>query len=57
MLFTDIFFGKMELSHSLILNEEALGKLPDAQKPVFVVEWLKYLSKVLVAVQKVCPYF
>ncbi|CAG0924450.1 unnamed protein product, partial [Notodromas monacha] len=42
----------MELSHSLTLNEHALAKLPDPQKPVFVVEWLTYLSKVLVAAQK-----
>lgn len=43
----------MELSHSLTLNEEALAQIPDAKKPVFIFEWLRYLDKVLVAAQKV----
>ncbi|XP_060537015.1 HEAT repeat-containing protein 5B isoform X2 [Cylas formicarius] len=42
----------MELSHSLTLNEEALGQIPEAKKPVFIFEWLRYLDKVLVAAQK-----
>ncbi|XP_076262348.1 HEAT repeat-containing protein 5B isoform X3 [Rhynchophorus ferrugineus] len=42
----------MELSHSLTLNEEALAQIPDAKKPVFIFEWLRYLDKVLVAAQK-----
>jgi len=43
----------MELAHSLLLNEEALTKIPDAKRPVFIFEWLRFLDKVLVAAQKV----
>ena len=43
----------MELSHSLTLNEEALRQIPEAKRPVFVFEWLRFLDKVLVAAQKV----
>lgn len=42
----------MELSHSLTLNEEALLQVPEAKRPVFVFEWLRFLDKVLVAAQK-----
>ncbi|XP_050313880.1 HEAT repeat-containing protein 5B isoform X2 [Anthonomus grandis grandis] len=42
----------MELSHSLTLNEEALAQISEANKPVFIFEWLRYLDKVLVAAQK-----
>lgn len=42
----------MELSHSLTLNEEALKQIPEAKRPVFVFEWLRFLDKVLVAAQK-----
>lgn len=42
----------MELAHSLLLNEEALAKIPDAKRPVFIFEWLRFLDKVLVAAQK-----
>ncbi|XP_044766090.1 HEAT repeat-containing protein 5B isoform X1 [Coccinella septempunctata] len=43
----------MELSsHSLILNEEDLVQIPQAKKPVFIFEWLRFLDKVLVAAQK-----
>ncbi|KAK3093785.1 hypothetical protein FSP39_020183 [Pinctada imbricata] len=42
----------MELAHSLLLNEEALTKIPDSKKPVFVFEWLRFLDKVLIAAQK-----
>ncbi|XP_049845033.1 HEAT repeat-containing protein 5B isoform X1 [Schistocerca gregaria] len=42
----------MELSHSLTLNEEALRQIPEAKRPVFVFEWLRFLDKVLVAAQK-----
>ncbi|GFQ67675.1 HEAT repeat-containing protein 5B [Trichonephila clavata] len=46
-------FGKMmELSHSLILNEEALQQIPEPKRPVFIFEWLRFLDKVLVAAQK-----
>jgi len=43
----------MELAHSLLLNEEALTKIPDAKRPVFIFEWLRFLDKVLIAAQKV----
>lgn len=43
----------MELSHSLTLNEDALDQIPEAKRPVFVFEWLRFLDKVLVAAQKV----
>jgi len=47
----------MELAHSLLLNEEALTKIPDAKRPVFIFEWLRFLDKVLVAAQKVVVLF
>lgn len=43
----------MELSHSLTLNEEALGQLPPSKRPIFVFEWLRFLDKVLEAAHKV----
>lgn len=43
----------MELAHSLLLNEEALSKVAENKRPVFVFEWLRFLDKVLVAAQKV----
>ena len=52
-----IFFKQntfsMELAHSLLLNEEALGRISESKRPVFVYEWLRFLDKVLVAAQKV----
>ncbi|XP_064600027.1 HEAT repeat-containing protein 5B-like isoform X2 [Liolophura sinensis] len=42
----------MELAHSLLLNEEALKRIQDSKRPVFVFEWLRFLDKVLVAAQK-----
>ncbi|XP_014227190.1 HEAT repeat-containing protein 5B isoform X3 [Trichogramma pretiosum] len=42
----------MELSHSLILNEDALKQIPVANRPRFIFEWLRFLDKVLVAAQK-----
>nr|XP_006814260.1 PREDICTED: HEAT repeat-containing protein 5B-like [Saccoglossus kowalevskii] len=42
----------MELSHSLLLNEEALLQIAASKKPVFIFEWLRFLDKVLVAAQK-----
>lgn len=47
----------MELSHSLTLNEDALNQIPEAKRPVFIFEWLRFLDKVLVAAQKVCKNF
>ena len=43
----------MELAHSLLLNEEALKRIPETKRPVFVFEWLRFLDKVLAAAQKV----
>ena len=43
----------MELAHSLLLNEEALRRVPESKRPVFVFEWLRFLDKVLAAAQKV----
>ncbi|KAI8784582.1 HEAT repeat-containing protein 5B-like isoform X1 [Biomphalaria glabrata] len=42
----------MELAHSLLLNEEALKRIADSKRPVFVFEWLRFLDKVLSASQK-----
>uniref|UniRef100_A0A915KZA4 HEAT repeat-containing protein 5B n=1 Tax=Romanomermis culicivorax TaxID=13658 RepID=A0A915KZA4_ROMCU len=42
----------MELSHSLLLNEEAISQLQDEKKPVFVYEWLRFLNRVLPVAQK-----
>ncbi|XP_074651872.1 HEAT repeat-containing protein 5B-like [Tubulanus polymorphus] len=42
----------MELAHSLLLNEEALKRISENKRPVFVFEWLRFLDKVLVAAQK-----
>ena len=47
----------MESSHSLTLNEEALKKLPDSKRLIFVFEWLRFLDKVLEAAQKVNIYW
>lgn len=44
---------KMELSHSLLLNEEALKQLPETKRPVFIFEWLRFLDKVLLTSKKV----
>ena len=55
-LFSDRFNranSAMELSHRLTLNEEALQQVPEAQRPLFVYEWLRFLEQVLVAAQKV----
>uniref|UniRef100_A0A914XTE3 HEAT repeat-containing protein 5B n=1 Tax=Plectus sambesii TaxID=2011161 RepID=A0A914XTE3_9BILA len=42
----------MEQSNSLLLNEKALDECPEAKKPVFVYEWLRYLDRILPATQK-----
>jgi len=44
----------MEASQSLILNEDALAKIPEAKKSLFIYEWLRFLENVLMAAQKVC---
>lgn len=40
----------MELVYFLFLNEEALLKILDNKKLVFVFEWLRFLDKVFVVV-------
>ena len=47
----------MELAHSLLLNEEALKRIQESKRPVFVFEWLRFLDKVLAASQKVTFHF
>ena len=44
----------MELAHSLLLNEDALKRISESKRPVFIFEWLRFLDKVLIAAQKVC---
>jgi len=50
---SDLSIKMMELSHSLLLNEEAYSQLPDVKKPVFIYEWLRFLNRVLPVAQKV----
>ncbi|XP_048217876.1 HEAT repeat-containing protein 5A isoform X3 [Perognathus longimembris pacificus] len=42
----------MELSHNLLLNEEACNQLGDVQKAEFIFEWLRYLEKLLLATSR-----
>ena len=42
----------MEQSASLTLNEAALDKLPEAKRPVFIYEWLRFLDKSLPAISR-----
>ncbi|EDW96300.2 uncharacterized protein Dyak_GE25748 [Drosophila yakuba] len=44
--------SEMELAHTLTLNEEALKQLPEHKRPVFELEWLRYLEKALPLVSK-----
>jgi len=44
--------SEMELAHTLILNEDALKQLPEHKRPVFELEWLRYLEKALPLVSK-----
>lgn len=43
----------MELAHSLLLNEDGLKRVPEARRNLFIAEWLRYLNKILLTVQKV----
>jgi len=43
----------MESAHSLILNEKALEQISEANKPIFILEWLRYLDKTLATTSKV----
>ncbi|KHJ41183.1 HEAT repeat protein [Trichuris suis] len=42
----------MELASSLLLNEAALEQLPAPKKPIFVLEWLRYLDQILPVAEK-----
>lgn len=42
----------MELFHNLLLDEEALKKIPEQQRPLLIFEWLKYVDKALLTAQK-----
>ena len=44
----------MELAHSLLLNEDGLKRVPEVKRNLFIAEWLRYLNKILLTVQKVC---
>ena len=43
----------MELAHSVLLNEDALRRLPEQMRPAFLTDWLRFLHKVLLAAHKV----
>lgn len=42
----------LELSHSLLLNEDALKNLPEQKRTLFIFEWLRYIDKALLTAQK-----
>lgn len=42
----------MEQSQSLTLNEDALKQLPEPKRSVFIFEWLSYLEKSLLVVER-----
>jgi len=46
----------MEGAYTILLNEEALGRVANDKKTLFVLEWLSYLNKTLVKVDKVCTW-
>uniref|UniRef100_A0AAY4A7U5 HEAT repeat-containing protein 5A n=1 Tax=Denticeps clupeoides TaxID=299321 RepID=A0AAY4A7U5_9TELE len=43
----------MERAHTLLLDEEACGQLGEHQRPDFIYEWLRFLSKLLPAADRV----
>ncbi|KAJ7990914.1 hypothetical protein DPEC_G00291830 [Dallia pectoralis] len=45
--------GRMEQTHSLLLNEEACSQLGEHQRAEFVFEWLRFLKKLLPATDRV----
>lgn len=47
----------MEASQSLLLDEESLAKVAEAKRPIFILEWLRFLEKCLVTVEKVGIFF
>ncbi|CDW52161.1 HEAT repeat containing protein 5B [Trichuris trichiura] len=42
----------MELASSLLLNEAALEQLSAPKKPIFILEWLRYLDQILPVAEK-----
>ncbi|TMW51951.1 hypothetical protein DOY81_002941 [Sarcophaga bullata] len=46
------FDDTMEQSQSLTLNEDALKQLPEPKRSVFIFEWLSYLEKSLLVVER-----
>lgn len=43
----------MEQGKFILLNEQALAQLPEIQKPIFVLEWLKHVESVLSSISRV----
>ncbi|XP_035264089.1 HEAT repeat-containing protein 5A isoform X3 [Anguilla anguilla] len=43
----------MEQAHSLLLNEEVCSQLGDQQRAEFIFEWLRFLKKLLAAVDRI----
>lgn len=43
----------MEASHSLLLDEESLLKVAEAKRPIFILEWLRFMKKYLTTAEMV----
>lgn len=43
----------MTVQSDYLLNEAELGKLTDSKKPIYIYNWLRNLSKLLLKTQKV----
>ncbi|CAL8143424.1 unnamed protein product [Orchesella dallaii] len=43
----------MEKAKFLLLNEQALSELPDVQKPIFILEWLRHVETVLSCISRI----
>jgi len=48
----ELFSLKMDQSHGLTLNEEALQQIPGVKRPIFIYEWLRFLDKSLGCAKK-----
>ena len=46
----------MEHARSIILNEDALSQNADQKRPIFILEWLRYLDKALPTIQRVSVF-
>ncbi|EDW83833.1 uncharacterized protein Dwil_GK13824, isoform A [Drosophila willistoni] len=46
------YSNEMDAAHTLTLNEEAWKQLPEHKRPVFELEWLRYLEKSLPHIAK-----